>query len=188
MQYASPDTHPSYSNADTSNLVNAFIKEACTQGKPLWLFTLHPGVGRSQEWRFSTYENTYKATDAFVQLANSYLLNKKSPTEEYLRAHLVIERSERHKWHSHLLVQQCIHDNAYHTRQLEKLKKVVNNANYVLETRDGKRYPGSKGIGYETPHSCYFHTAPVVDPLNVSAYLTKWGPARHIHVTARCIA
>ena len=188
MQYASSDTHPHYSNADTSNLINAFIYEASTQGKPLWLFTLHPGVGRSNDWRFSTYDNTYKATDAFVQLANSYLLNKKSPTEEYLRAHAVIECSERHKWHSHLLVQQSINDNAFHTRQLDKLKKVVNNANYVLETRDGKRYPGSQGIGYATEQSCYFHATPVVDLMDVSAYLTKWEPARHTYVSARPLA
>jgi hypothetical protein len=185
MPYASPDTHPRYSQTDTRNLIDAFIKEASIQGKPLWLFTLHPGVGRSNDWRFSTYENTYKATDAFVQLANSYLLNKKAPLDDYLRTHVVIERSERHKWHTHLLVQQSIHDKAFHTRQLDKLKAVVNSANYVLETRDGRRYPGSKGIGYATEHSCYFHAAPVVDLLDVSAYLTKWEPARHMQLDAR---
>lgn len=132
------DTYQRYSEPITRDLINAFINEASMQGKPLWLFTLHPGVGRSNDWRFSTFENTYKATNAFIQLANSYLLNKKSPAEEYLRAHVVIERSERHKWHSHLLVQQCIHDNEFHTRQLDKLKRVVNDATYVVETRDGK--------------------------------------------------
>lgn len=185
MPNASMDTHPRFSNADTSNLINAFINEASMQGKPLWLFTLHPGAGRSNDWRFSTFENTYKATNAFIQLANSYLLNKKSPAEEYLRAHVVIERSERHKWHAHLLVQQCIHDNEFHTRQLDKLKRVVNDATYVVETRDGKRYPGSQGIGYASDQSCYFHAEPVVDLIDMSAYLTKWVGAKHYLLSGR---
>ena len=182
------ETYQRYSKTTNQDLINAFINEACTQGKPLWLFTLHPGVGRSKDWRFSTYENTFKATDAFVQLANSYLLNKKAPLDDYLRTHVVIERSERHKWHTHLLVQQSIHDKAFHTRQLDKLKQVVNNVEYVVETRDGKRYPGSRGIGYATEYSCYFHAAPVVDLLDISAYLTKWEPARHIQLDARRLA
>lgn len=188
MPNASMDTHQRYSEPIARDLINAFINEASMQGKPLWLFTLHPGVGRSNDWRFSTFENTYKATNAFIQLANSYLLNKKLPAEEYLRAHVVIERSERHKWHSHLLVLQCIHDNAFHTRQLEKLKRVVNDAAYVVETRDGKRYPGSQGIGYASNQSCYFHAEPVVDLVDMSAYLTKWVGAKHYLLSGRCLA
>jgi len=179
------DTYQRYSETITRDLINAFINEASMQGKPLWLFTLHPGAGRSNDWRFSTFENTYKATNAFIQLANSYLLNKKSPAEEYLRAHVVIERSERHKWHAHLLVQQCIFDNAFHTRQLDKLKQVVNDATYVVETRDGKRYPGSQGIGYASDQSCYFHAEPVVDLIDMSAYLTKWVGAKHYLLSGR---
>ena len=181
------DTYQRYTEPITRDLINAFINEASMQGKPLWLFTLHPGVGRSNDWRFSTFENTFKATDAFIQLANSYLLNKKSPAEEYLRAHVIIERSERHKWHSHLLVQQCIHDNGFNTRQLDKLKRVVNDATYVVETRDGKRYPGSQGIGYSTEQSCYFHAEPVADLVGMSAYLTKWDGAKHYLLSSKCL-
>ena len=181
------DTYQRYSEPITGKLINAFIDEASVQGKPLWLFTLHPGVGRSKDWRFSTFENTYKATNAFIQLANSYLLNKKAPADEYLRAHVVIERSERHKWHSHLLLQQPIHDDAFHTRQLEKLRRVVNNAAYVVETRDGKRYPGSQGIGYASDLSSYFHVEPVVDLVRMSAYLTKWDHAKHYLLSSRSL-
>jgi|AntAceMinimDraft_11_1070367.scaffolds.fasta_scaffold35245_2 hypothetical protein len=181
------DKYQRYPKTITQDLINAFIREASMQGKPLWLFTLHLGMGRSKDWRFSTFENTYKATDAFIQLANSYLLNKKSPAEKYLPTHVVIERSERHKWHSHLLVQQCIYDHTFHNRQLGKLMAVVNNPGYVVETRDGRCYPGSRGIGYDNAQSCYFHAVPVVDVVDISAYLTKWEGAKHYPLNSRCL-
>ena len=181
------ETYQRYTKTTNQDLINAFINEASTQEKPLWLFTLHPGVGRSKDWHFSTFENTYRATDALIQLANSYLLNKKSPADAYLRAHVVIERSERHKWHAHLLVQQCIHDSEFHTRQLDKLKRVVNNPDYVVGTRDGKRYTGSRGIGYASNQSCYFHAEPVADSVSMGAYLTKWDGAKHYLLSGRCL-
>jgi hypothetical protein len=181
----SSNLRPSYSKQINQELIHKFIEEASNRQSPMWLFTLHPGIGRTRNWRTSSYENACIATDAFIQLANSYLLNKKSTSDHYLRSHVIIERSARHKWHSHLLVQQDAFDDVYHLRQLAKLKQVVNTPTYVIESRDGKRYPGSQGIGYASDHSSYFHAEPVFDLHDIGAYLAKWQSSTHFTLSSR---
>ena len=156
------------------DLYNTIIEESTNNDRPLYLLTLHPGYkyAESKTWRYPSQENAIKITSSFIRTMSHYLINGSSKNK-YIKGLVAVEKSGEGSWHSHFLIQQTTRDSDTFLKRLDRLDQFVNSEAYMV-IKNGVPIKGSRGIGYRSEHSSFFHYKPQNDYIGSTNYQLKY--------------